>query len=69
MKTKNTFLNFYLSVLNQVKFDHQIFWKEYQKALVYLDDNERIQLNNWVYSNCKNNEESIDNLACKIKKS
>ena len=59
MKTKITFLNFYISILEKVKFDHYLFWKEYQKALLYLDDNERNFLNNWVCSNSKNKKTSI----------
>lgn len=59
MKTKSTFLNFYKLVLENMKFDKQLFWKEYQKAIRYLNENERIELNNWVYKNTASHNVSI----------
>ena len=60
MKTKKTFLNFYKLVLDKMKFDQQLFWKEYQKAIKLLNDKERNELNNWVYKNYHKNKVSLD---------
>ncbi|MDG1915148.1 MAG: hypothetical protein P8I55_11240 [Crocinitomix sp.] len=53
METKKTFLNFYKLVLENMKFDKQLFWKEYQKAIRFLDESEISELNNWIYKNGK----------------
>lgn len=44
-----TFLNFYKLILEKVRFSPELFWKEYQKALVLLSDLERDELNRWIY--------------------
>lgn len=54
MKKTNTFLQFYILVLDRVKFDRELFLKEYQKAVLCLNENERNSLDKWVYENSKN---------------
>ena len=50
MKRKKSFLEFYKTVLRNVKFDNALFWKEYHKALRHLDDSEARQLMSWIGS-------------------
>lgn len=60
MKTNKTFLNFYKLVLEKMKFDQQLFWKEYQKALKFLNDKERNELNKWVCRNYHKKKVSLN---------
>lgn len=48
MKYKKSFLEFYKLVLDRVKFDQSLFWKEYNKAIKYLNDTEAEDLKSWV---------------------
>lgn len=50
MDRNNAYLKFYQTVLERVFFDRQLFWKEYQKALKYLSQQERVQLDDWIQS-------------------
>jgi hypothetical protein len=45
---KTTFLEYYKTVLDKVSFDHQLFAKEYRKALNNLPPNEIDDLNGWL---------------------
>ncbi|MBD3636281.1 MAG: hypothetical protein HUJ25_02980 [Crocinitomicaceae bacterium] len=54
MKVKSSYLNFYKMILEKVKFDHQLFWKEYQKATQMLTESERSELNQWVNKQFQN---------------
>ena len=53
MKTKKSFLEFYKTVLDNVNFDQSLFWKEYHKAMRYLDESEAAALMNWVVNRRK----------------
>lgn len=48
---KNTFLEYYKTILEKVSFDQALLMKEYQKALQALHPPERIQLNQWIHEN------------------
>jgi hypothetical protein len=50
MKTKNTFLDYYKTVLEKVSFDYQLFDKEYRKAVSILTPQETAALNRWIKS-------------------
>lgn len=54
MKAKSSYLKFYKTVLENVKFDNQLFWKEYQKAIRYLSKKERMALDHWINSHYVN---------------
>lgn len=47
---KTTFLDYYKTVLDKVSFDHQLFAKEYRKAIERLDSREVKDLNGWLQS-------------------
>jgi len=47
---KNTFLDYYKIVLDKVSFDHQLFMKEYRKALGLLSAREVNDLHSWLDS-------------------
>lgn len=48
MKRKTSFLEFYKTVLDRVKFDEELFWKEYWKAVKNLNTSEVDHLNSWI---------------------
>lgn len=48
MKSSKSFLEFYKTVLEKVNFDQQLFWKEYHKAMKYLNESEAKSLMLWV---------------------
>jgi len=45
---QNTFLDYYKIVLDKVSFDHQLFMKEYRKALGLLSAREVNDLHSWL---------------------
>jgi len=47
---KTSFLEYYKMVLDKVSFDHQLFTKEYRKAVAMLQSNEVDDLNAWIRS-------------------
>ena len=47
---QNTFLDYYKIVLDKVSFDHQLFMKEYRKALGLLSAREADDLHSWLDS-------------------
>lgn len=47
-KCRNTFLDYYKTILEKVSFDPQLFKKEYNKAIDVLSQNERTALNGWI---------------------
>lgn len=47
---RRTFLSFYKLILEKVRFSPELFWKEYQKALGFLNTQERDELNQWIYN-------------------
>jgi hypothetical protein len=50
MRTKNSFLEYYKSILEKVSFDYQLFSKEYRKASNVLSPEETAALNSWIRS-------------------
>ena len=49
MIARNTsFLDYYKVILQKVSFDEELFVKEYQKALSYLEPDEISVLNRWI---------------------
>jgi hypothetical protein len=50
MRSKNTFLDYYKTVLEKVSFDYQLFNKEYRKAVNTLSPEEVAVLNRWIKS-------------------
>lgn len=49
-RNKNTFLDYYKTVLEKVSFDYQLFSKEYRKAINTLSREETAALNTWIQS-------------------
>jgi hypothetical protein len=47
---KTTYLDYYKMILDKVSFDHNLFRKEYQKALRTLHAQEVSELNHWLQS-------------------
>ena len=45
---KKTFLEYYKLILAKVSFDISLLKKEYQKAIQLLNENELLDLNNWL---------------------
>jgi len=45
---KNSFLNYYKTILSKVSFDRQLFKKEYIKAMNTLDEDAAAQLRQWL---------------------
>jgi hypothetical protein len=45
---KNTFLDYYKVILEKVSFDPELFYKEYNKAINFLSEEERAALNGWI---------------------
>lgn len=48
MKNRISYLQFYKYVLERVKFDSKLFRKEYNKAIKYLNQDERKDLDHWI---------------------
>lgn len=48
MKTTGSYLKFYKTVLDRVRFDKGLFWKEYHKATKLLSPAEKRDLDLWV---------------------
>jgi hypothetical protein len=48
MKTKGDYLRFYKTVLDRMRFDMGLFWKEYQKAAKVLSPKEKKDLDLWI---------------------
>ncbi|MCB9224245.1 MAG: hypothetical protein R2780_02240 [Crocinitomicaceae bacterium] len=48
MKKYGDYLNFYKTILDKVSFDTGLFWKEYQKALKFLSNEEKQELDLWI---------------------
>ena len=48
MDKKKSYLEFYKMILEKVKFDDQLFRKEYRKALKVLNPNESKEFVRWV---------------------
>lgn len=45
---KRTSLEYYKFILERVSFDSNLFEKEYKKAVTHLEQEEAIELKNWV---------------------
>lgn len=54
MEAQTSYLNFYKTILEKVKFDKQLFWKEYNKAIKQLSIRERMALDHWINSQYRN---------------
>jgi hypothetical protein len=49
-RNTNKFFEYYKTVLDKVSFDHNLFAKEYRKAVNVLNPEERAALNAWIKS-------------------
>ena len=47
---KNSFLDYYKTILEKVSFDQQLVEKEYRKAKQLLEESEAQELDNWLKS-------------------
>ncbi len=45
---KNSFLDYYKTILEKVSFDRSLFQKEYNKALQFLNGDEKDQIDQWL---------------------
>jgi hypothetical protein len=50
VRSRNTFLDYYKTVLEKVSFDYHLFIKEYRKAMNILGPEERDALDGWIES-------------------
>lgn len=48
---RNSFLNYYKTILEKVSFDHLLLKKEYNKALQTLHSSDHSKLDQWMYKN------------------
>ncbi len=49
-KRKNSYLDYYKTVLQKVSFDRNLFYKEYRKAINSLSEEEAASLEDWLKS-------------------
>lgn len=49
-KSKNSFLDYYKTILEKVSFDYQLFIKEYRKAINNLSPEDSAALDGWIES-------------------
>jgi hypothetical protein len=47
-KSRRGMLEYCKLILSKIRFDKQLFWKEYRKAFNYLKPNEHQALKEWV---------------------
>ncbi|MEJ1237879.1 hypothetical protein WBG78_07120 [Chryseolinea sp. T2] len=47
---RNSYLEYYQLILQKVSFDRRLFTKEYFKAIKWLNQNQRIKLDQWIGS-------------------